>query len=311
MEPKRLFKEVVEELEEVVKSYRADGLLLSGGLDTSILACLTSRYFKPRAVTVGFAGAEARDLRYARLVAERFNLEGFVKIFGVEEAMEAARRVVKTVGTFDPMEVRNDVPLYVAMKRAKELGLKSVLTGDGADELFAGYSFLFGLKPRGVDEWVRGVVNRWFFAAKPIGESLGLSVLQPFLDGRVVELALRVPAELKVAERDGVKYGKYILRKSFEGLLPPEVVWRPKDPLEVGSGSAKLSEIFRASREEFKELSRVVKVDGPEQAYYLKLYLEEVGLIPKPKGGERACPRCGGGAAPNVNYCRICGAYPI
>lgn len=311
MEPKSLFKEVVEELGEVVKDYRADALLLSGGLDTSILACLTSRYFKPRAVTVGFAGAEARDLRYARLVAERFKLESFVKIFGVEEALEAARRVVRIVKTFDPMEVRNDVPLYVAMNYARELGFKSVLTGDGADELFAGYSFLFELKPRDVDEWVKAVVDKWFFAAKPIGESLGLRVLQPFLDGRVVELALKVPAELKVARRRGVTYGKYILRRSFEDLLPPELVWRPKDPLEVGSGSSKLSEIFRSSQREFKELSRVMRVDGPEQAYYLKLYLEEVGSIPKPKDGEKPCPRCGGGAPPNANYCRICGAYPI
>ncbi len=197
------------------------------------------------------------------------------------------------------------------MNYLRELGAKSVITGDGGDELFAGYSFLFNLKPREIDRWVEDITKKWFFAAKPIGESLGLKVLQPFLDKKIVNLALRIPAELKVAKLDGKVYGKYILRKAFERFLPAEVVWRGKHPIETGSGSTKLSEIFKVSAEEFRELSKIVNLSSQEQAYYFKIYLEVVGEIPKPKNGERACPKCGAGVPINGRYCRVCGAYPV
>ncbi len=303
--------EILKVLDEVVRSCPAEALLLSGGLDTSIIACLASRHFKPKTLTVCFSGAEAPDLKYAKLIAERFNLENHVKLFSFEEASEAARQIVRIIGSFDPMEIRNDITIYVGMRWLKEHGFRSVLTGDGADELFAGYSFLFKLNPHKVDEWIRRVSGRWFFAAKPIGESLGLKVYQPFTDKRVVELALNIPAEYKIASRLGVTYGKYVLRLAFEGLLPAEVVWREKHPVEVGSGSIMLSQMFKVPTEEYDRLSKLVKLSSQEEAYYLKLYLEEFGSIPKPKMGEKTCPKCGAGVPANRNYCRICGAYPV
>jgi asparagine synthase (glutamine-hydrolysing) len=297
--------------DEVIQDYVADSLLLSGGLDTSIIACLASRYFRPRTLTVGFAGSEAPDLRYAKLVARQFNLSNEVKLFSLKEAAEAAVHVVRIIGSFDPMEIRNDIPIFIGMKRLKEIGVQSVITGDAGDELFAGYPFLFKLKAQEVDEWIKGVVDRWSFAAKPLGESIGLKVLQPFTDSRIINLALRIPAEFKIAERKGVIYGKYVLRKAFEDLLPAEVVWRTKDPVELGSGSTQLSKMFRVSAKEFAELSKIVSLTSQEQAYYFKIYLEAFGDLPKPKKGEKPCPRCGGGVPANKNYCKICGAYPV
>jgi asparagine synthase (glutamine-hydrolysing) len=297
--------------DEVIQDYVADSLLLSGGLDTSIIACLASRYFRPRTLTVGFAGSEAPDLRYGKLVARQFNLSNEVKLFSLKEAAEAAVHVVRIIGSFDPMEIRNDIPIFIGMKRLKEIGVQSVITGDAGDELFAGYPFLFKLKAQEVDEWIKGVVDRWSFAAKPLGESIGLKVLQPFTDSRIINLALRIPAEFKIAERKGVIYGKYVLRKAFEDLLPAEVVWRTKDPVELGSGSTQLSKMFRVSAKEFAELSKIVSLTSQEQAYYFKIYLEAFGDLPKPKKGEKPCPRCGGGVPANKNYCKICGAYPV
>jgi asparagine synthase (glutamine-hydrolysing) len=301
---------LLKEFDEVIKDYYADSILLSGGLDTSILTCLASQYFKPYTVTSKFIYGNAPDARYAKLIAETFKLQNYVKLFDIEDAVNVAMYVIKTVKSFDAMEIRNDIPLYIAMKHVKECGLKSVITGDGGDELFAGYPFLFKLKPYEVDEWIKSIVSHWFFAAKPIGESLGLKVFQPFLDERIVKLALKIPSKLKISKRKGVIYGKYILRKAFEGLLPAEIIWRDKNPIEAGSGSAKLSELLQATQKEFDELSKIVKLDNREQAYYFKIYLKEVGSIPKPKEGERPCPKCGGGMPLNLNYCRICGAYP-
>lgn len=308
---KMYVNEVLKVFDEVIRDCTADSLMLSGGLDTSIIACLVSRYFKPKTLTVGFTGGNPLDIRYAKLVAKHFNLQNEVKFFSLEEADEAAARVVEIIRSFDPMEIRNDITIYIGMKHLKEAGVKSVITGDGGDELFAGYPFLFKLKPQEVDRWIRDVAERWFFAAKPIGESLGLKVLQPFTDDRIINLALKTPAEFKIAERNGITHGKYVLRKAFEDFLPAEVVWRAKHPIEMGSGSTELSKMFKVTPEEFAELSKIIHLNSQEQAYYFKIYLKTVGAIPKPKEGEKACPKCGGGVPINRNYCKICGAYPV
>ncbi|MCX8176168.1 MAG: asparagine synthase C-terminal domain-containing protein [Candidatus Bathyarchaeota archaeon] len=302
---------ILKTFDEVIKDYNVDAILLSGGLDTSILACLFSRYFKPYLITVGFVEGEAPDVYYAKLVAQHLKLPIHVKFFSVEEAKEAAKYVIKAVKSFDPVEIRNDIPIYVALKEVKMLGLNSVATGDGGDELFAGYSFLFNLKPYEVDKWIKDTVRHWFFASKLIGESLGLKVFQPFLDERIVKLALKIPAEFKITDKNGVKYGKWILREAFKTSLPSEIIWRGKHPIETGTGSVRLSEIFKVKPEEFNELSKLVKLDTQEQAYYLKLYLKIVGKIPQPRVGEKQCPKCGGGVAENLKYCKICGAYPV
>jgi len=308
---KKYTDEILRVFNEVIQDYYADAFLLSGGLDTSIVAALVSRYFKPITLSVGFSDSDAPDLYYAKIVADRFSFQNFVKLFTLEEAAKAAEYVIKTLRTFDPMEIRNDITIYIGLKYLKELGVKSVLTGDGGDELFAGYSFMFELEPRDVDKWITEGVERWSFSAKPISESLGLRVFQPILDERIIDLALKIPAELKIAERNGVTHGKYILRKAFEEILSPDVVWRPKYPIEAGSGSTNLSTIFRIETEEFNDLSKIVPLDSQEQAYYFKIYREMVGEIPPPIDNEKMCPRCGGGVPINKNYCKICGVYPV
>lgn len=303
--------EVLRVFDEVIQDYVADSLMLSGGLDTSIIACLASKYFKPQALTVGFVEGEVFDLPYAKLIAERFGFPHMVKLFSFDEAAEAAMHVIKVVRSFDPVEVRNDITIFIGMRLLKEAGVKSVITGDAGDELFAGYPFLFKLKPQEVDEWIKNIVGKWFFAAKPIGESLGLKVLQPFTDSRIINLALKIPAKFKIAKHNGVTYGKYVLRKAFENILPSEVVWRTKYPIESGSGSTQLSKMFKVSPEEFAKLSKIVSLTSQEQAYYFKIYLKTIGKIPKPKEGEKVCPKCGGGVPKNSNYCRVCGVYPV
>jgi asparagine synthase (glutamine-hydrolysing) len=308
---KKFTDEILKVFNEVIQDYYADAFLLSGGLDTSIIAALVSQYFKPITLSVGFSGSDAPDLYYAKIVAEQFSFQNFVKLFTLEEAVEAAGYVVKTLKTFDPMEIRNDITIYIGLKYLKEFGVNSVLTGDAGDELFAGYSFLFKLEPRDVDTWIRDGVEHWSFSAKPIGESLGLKIFQPFLDERIIDLALKIPAEFKIAKHNGATHGKYILRKAFEEMLSSEVVWRPKYPIETGSGSTNLSTIFRVEMEEFNELSKIIPLDSQEQAYYFKIYRETIGEIPPPNDDEKTCPRCGGGVSMNKNYCKICGVYPV
>ena len=129
----------------------AEGILLSGGLDTSILAVVASRFTSLKAVTVAFQNAPAPDVEYAVLIANGLGLEHVVHTFGEEELYDAIPAVVKTTRSFDPMEIRNSVAIYIGLKVAKENGISTVMTGDGRDELFAGYSFLFRYEKEKLD----------------------------------------------------------------------------------------------------------------------------------------------------------------
>lgn len=127
----------------------------------------------------------------------------------------------------------------------------------------------------------------------------------------MVEFALKIPIEFKIRRDRGRIWGKWILRKAYEGWLPPKIVWQDKRPMELGSGMTLLRAIIGdlVSTEEFekgKKESRI-KFLNKEHFYYYKVYQEVVGAIPKPQGEEKMCPGCGTGMKINSFHCRICG----
>ncbi len=311
-EVETLLEQFLDKLSSSVKKHFGEALLLSGGLDTSVLA-LIMKDLKPIAVTAIFKENPGPDLYYSKRVADLFGFNHHVKVFNLDEALNAMKSVIKVLKTFDPMEIRNSVTVYIALSYAKTLGVKSIITGDGGDELFAGYSYMHKMRPDELDKYIRELSKRWFFSAVPLGESLGLKVEQPYIDPEFVNFALNIPPEFKVHEERGRIYGKWIVRKAVEKYLPDEIVWRIKDPIEIGSGSTALTNIVGSMIDdiEFKRLSNEVVLRDREQAFYYKLFKEIIGNIPKPKGNEKVCPFCGAGVPMESKYCRVCGAYPV
>ncbi len=307
-----LAKELLNKLEASVKRHQGEAILLSGGLDTSVLAFLMKN-LKPIAITAIFEQNPGPDLYYSRRVAEFLGFDHKIKIFKLDEALEAAKNVINVLKTFDPMEIRNSITIYIALSYAKKLGLKSIVTGDGGDELFAGYSYMYKMGPQELEKYIKELSEHWFFSAVPLSESLGLKVEQPYTDREFVEFALKIPPEFKVHEERNRIYGKWIVRKAVEGLLPDEIVWRTKDPIEIGSGSTTLTQIISKmiDNETFEKLKKEIILRDYEQAYYYKLFREIIGSIPKPGPDEKRCPFCGAGVPVNSKYCRTCGAYPI
>ncbi len=306
-------------LEEAVKKNLAEGILLSGGLDTSVLAVIASKFTLLKAFTVAFQGFPAPDVKYANLMANRLHLTNVVHYFDKDELYDAIRTVVKTKKYFDPMEVRNSAAILVGLKVAKEKGINTVMTGDGCDELFAGYSFLFNLEKEKLDLELKKLWKVMSFSSVPLAKTLDVEAKLPYLDPDFKVFAMKLDSRYKVRPEKGSVWGKWIVRKAFEGILPEEVVWRVKMPIEQGSGTSVLSSVFdrdiadvefEDKRSRYLEEDKVV-IRSKEQLFYYEIYRAVIGVPHPIDPNGKLCPQCNSNVATNSTYCRTCGAYPI
>lgn len=300
----KIFSEVREKLQASLQRNRAEGILLSGGIDSGILSYLSPQ---TQAFTVMLED-KGEDMRYVFMLAERLDLDLHVVRVGVQEALSALPDVIGILQSFDPA-LPNDLAVYFGIRAAKQQGLSSMMTGDGGDELFGGYPYMQEIED--LDGYIRGMNRSWSFSSNRLGEHFGLEVKQPYLDDAFVDFALTVPSDLKIRKDNGQVWGKWCLRKAFEPFLPQEFIWQGKRPLEVGSGMTLLRAIIakRISKEEFKEQQRryPVKFLCKEQLHFYEIYREVVGEIPLAKPGEETCPGCAAGIPKGKRHCRVCG----
>jgi asparagine synthase (glutamine-hydrolysing) len=308
-------------LEKAVKKNLTEDMLFSGGIDTSILATIVSKYVRIRGFTCAFKQANALDLKYAKLMAKQLNIEHYINPFDEDEIFEVIPDVVKVLGSFDPMEVRNSITITIGLRFAKSYGSTKLITGDGADELFAGYHMYY--RHVGNKEKLSAMLKRMWsimaFSSVPLGKSLGIEVRAPFLDPDVKEFAMNMDPRYNVQEERGELWGKWILRKAYEDVLPPEVRWRDKNPIEVGSGTTILPRFmakkipdseFEAKKRKILETDKVT-IRDKEQLVYYEAYREVIG-VPHPKDPDaRTCPQCNSNVPENASVCKTCGAYPI
>ncbi len=296
-----IIKNLKDKLLEAVKRNPYHGLLFSGGLDTSILVSINPKIV---AITVSL-GSCAEDIFYSKSLARFLNIEHFHKIVEIDEAIESIPKVIKILKSFDPA-IPNDLVVYLGLKFAKELGIDMIATGDGSDELFGGYSFMKDLDD--LEGYIQNISKNMGFSSNEIGKFFSIKIIQPFIDESIVDLALNIPIYLKIRKYNGKTWGKWILRKAFEDMLPKRFIWQSKRPLEYGSGMNRLRKIIsnRVPDEEFKN-SPSIKFISKEHFYYYRIYREVIGEIPKPRGGQNPCPSCGAGIKEGGIHCKICG----
>ena len=293
-----------ERLKESVERNRAEGLLFSGGLDSGILACLCPEI---KAITVS-VHSWGEDLKYAEILSKYLNLKHYQVTIDTEEAIEAIPEVIQILESFDPA-IPNDITVYFGLKMAKKIGIKTVMTGDGSDELFVGYTYMQNIPF--LESYIERLNKSMYFSSNKLARSLNIEIKQPFMDKDFVNFSLQIPVSLKLKKDQGKYTGKWILRKAFEGILPDEIVWQKKRPLEYGSGTTRLREIIasRVKDSEFEKAKDIhrVKFINKEHFYYYKIYLDKVGSIPSPDKGEKSCPGCGAGLKKDSFHCRVCG----
>jgi asparagine synthase (glutamine-hydrolysing) len=156
------------------------------------------------------------------------------------------------------------------------------------------------------------------FPSQKIGKALGMSVESPFLDKDFVKFALSVPGDLKIGSKNGKKYGKWILRRTFENKIPEKILWREKSPMQDGAGTNKLEELFEnmISNDMFeKSKEKIYKNHGitirtKESMYYFDIFQKLYGIHQLAKKDKHSCPYCHFNTK-NSKFCRMCGAFPI
>ena len=309
-------KNLYKILEESCNSCKSNLIALSGGLDSSIIAYFLKQR-KPNAVAVITEDFVSTDLTYCQMVSKEMQLP--LTIYNVKTAtiLEAIEETIKILKNFNDIEIRNNVVMYLAIKWAKENGEKSIITGDGADELFAGYSFLINKPEEELEDEIKRVCSVMHFPTQKIGDALGISIESPFLNDAVVELSKKIPANLKVKNEKEKRWGKWILRKTFEKYIPQQIAWREKSPMQDGSGTTGLTNLFNSiiGEEKFVEKKLTTeKEDGiiirsRESMHYYEIFKKLFG-IPVDTQAKNTCPYCKH-EVKNSKFCRMCGAFPI
>ncbi|MDY6965539.1 MAG: asparagine synthase-related protein [Halobacteriota archaeon] len=295
-----------ELLRDAVERDPADAILLSGGIDTSSIAVVSS---VEEAFTVVLG--DAPDLYYSKKVAEIFDYEHHIIRVTEDEALREIPEVIKILKTFDPA-IPNDLAIYLGLKEARMCKVKSIMTGDGADELFAGYSFMHELDPDDLKKYIRNLSRTMQFSSNILGREIGVEIKQPFVCREVVKFALEVDLSLKIKKVGDKKYGKWVLRRAFEDDIP-DIIWRDKAPIELGSGFFGLRETIRSriSDDDFKRKIEEydMKFINKEHLFFYEIYKDVVGDIPKAGEGE-ICPFCNAAIDLPKAHCYICGHSP-
>jgi len=308
-------------LEDSVKRNLAEGVLFSGGLDTSVVAAVASKLVPLKAFTVAFQGVPAPDVENATLVSRILRLKHFVYYFDESQVFETIPVVVKTLKTFDPMQISGSIGILIGLRLAKDNGIDAVMTGDGCDELFAGYSSLFKLEKDELDQELQRWWSSMSFGSVPLGKAVGVEVKLPFLDPEFKSFAMTLDSRYKIRVEGGQKRGKWIMRKAFEDILTKEVAWRAKIPGAIGMGLwESLPKIFdsKISSDEFKEKKRdylerdKVTIQDKERLFYYEIFRSAVGVPHSTDPTAKTCPYCNSDVLPaSSSFCRTCGAYPI
>ncbi|MFI3278673.1 MAG: asparagine synthase B [Rikenellaceae bacterium] len=274
------------------------GVLLSGGLDSSVVSAIAKHYAATRvecennsaawypqlhSFAVGLKGAP--DLIAARKVADHIGTVHHEVHYTIEEGIDAIRDVIYFIETYDVTTIRASTPMYLLARVIKSMGIKMVLSGEGADEIFGGYLY-FHKAPNAKEfheETVRKLDKLHLYDCLRANKSLcawGVEGRVPFLDKEFMEVAMQLNPEAKMA-KDG-RMEKWILRKAFEHMLPESVTWRQKEQFSDGVGYSWIDTLKAitndaVSDEDMEKAAERFPVNPPrnKEEYYYRTIFEE------------------------------------
>ena len=274
------------------------GVLLSGGLDSSVISAIAEKYSEMRieddsktkaywprlhSFAVGLKGAP--DLAKAKLVADHIGTVHHEINYTIQEGLDAIRDVIYFIETYDVTTVRASTPMYLLARVIKSMGIKMVLSGEGADEIFGGYLY-FHKAPTAKDfhdETVRKLGKLYMYDCLRANKSLsawGVEGRVPFLDKEFLDVAMRTNPEAKMCP--GTTMEKKIVREAFADMLPKEVAWRQKEQFSDGVGYSWIDTLKQmtseaVSDEQMAHAAERFPINPPknkEEYYYRSIFAE-------------------------------------
>lgn len=272
------------------------GTLLSGGLDSSLVASIASKFKKDMmSFSIGLEGSP--DLEKAQEVADFIGTKHFGFKFTIQEGLDSIKDIIKYVETYDITTVRASTPMYLLARRIKALGVKMVLSGEGSDELLGGYLYFLNA-PNNESlhyECVDRVKALSYFDCMRANKSLmawGVEGRVPFLDKEVVDYFLSINPTFKDGSVVGKKIEKWILREAFDVkdditgkpvYLPDDLLWRQKEQFSDGVGYGWIDSIVEMtnnmySDDEFESKAKLYSVNPPKtkEALYYREEFEKI-----------------------------------
>ncbi len=282
--PVVISQELYRKLETAIEKSKNRGNLgawLSGGLDSSVLAALACRYSQPfHTFTAGMPGAP--DVTYAQIVAEFIHSEHHVLIVQTQDLLTVLPEVIYHLESFDAWLVRSSIMNYLVARIASDY-VPEVVSGEGGDELFAGYDYLKLLNPANLPDELIDITSRLHNTALQrvdrCASAHGTVAHVVFLDPDVLDYALRIPVEYKL--HNGVE--KWILRQAMAGALPDAVLNRPKAKFWQGAGVQDLLEQHAEEQISDADFSREQKLpngwllNSKEELLYYRIFCEQLG----------------------------------
>ena len=275
------------------------GVLISGGLDSSVIAAIAAKYSKKRvesgdaeeawwprlhSFAIGLDGSP--DLKAAKIVADAIGTVHHECKYTIQEGLDALRDVIYHLETYDVTTIRAATPMYLMARKIKSMGIKMVLSGEGADEVFGGYLY-FHMAPNKEElhhETVRKLQKLSKYDCLRANKSMaawGIEARVPFLGKEFLEYAMNIDPADKMCS-DG-KAEKYVLRKAFEGIIPDEVLWRQKEQFSDGVGynwidSLKANADEKVSDDNLANAKRKFPIQPPttKEGYYYREIFDEM-----------------------------------
>ncbi len=300
-----------------------DGILLSGGLDSSILAYHT----RPKHAITVTIDSNAPDYFYSSLIAnkKKYSMNHHIITTSFKDILSNIEELIKDFKTFDPIFLKNSVVQLRGLKTAKKLKITSLVIGDGADEIFAGYNFLLKYidEPNKIEFKINSLISDMDFVSIKLSNRLGLKIFLPFLEPEVIEFSKHITVQEKISKHHGIPYGKFFLRKCYENILGKEVVWREKTALENGSGVTLLKYyidntlLTNYEYDDQKEKARLegVEIRNKEHLLFYKIYRKFFSPPIEDRSieadNDKRCPHCKSIFLSKGKFCKICGAFPV
>jgi asparagine synthase (glutamine-hydrolysing) len=267
------------------------GSLLSGGIDSSVIAMLASEAYKEKygrtsklkSFVLGVG--ESTDIHNARIMADHIHTDHHEVIIDLNQALEVLPEVIYYLESFDPSLVRSSISNFFISRFAKQQGIQVLLSGEGGDELFCGYTYLKNFPLNELFsrqmECLGFLHNNASLRLDRMNQCNSLKVVAPLISGDLFDYLLAVPPEYKQRPYKQERSEKWIFRKAYEDLLPEEITWRLKQEFSQGSG---IGDLLTAHFEESVSDAELAEaqaqypmIRSKEELYYFRIFSEYFG----------------------------------